>query len=231
MPRTRLRHVVASGWFVSFGLFYEPMRPRIRRRFEHIENIIHGFNDQVRADGRKLTVLIFPTRIQVDEDHWRATVRAYGLDESKFDLLAPNRELHDFFSRHDIDYVDLTTALRADQKEFEEPLFLPLGDMHFSAHAQGAVARAIAERQLSDRRALGARASQPSGTRSFPASPEAGGPEIRRIGTEIPIDESSPHLASRRETQRFVAQFHLNYIPRRVSRWFTGAMGSRDPGR
>ena len=151
MPkRSRRRHVVASGWFVSFGLFYEPMQPAIRKRFEYVKGIIRGFHEQVRADGRRFTVLIFPTRIQVDGDHWQATVRAYGLDASKFDLLAPNRELHQFFTRHAIDYVDLTEPLRAEREQSEEPLFLPLGDMHFSPHAQRVVARAVAERELVD---------------------------------------------------------------------------------
>ena len=103
---------------------------------QRMERAVAGVRDAVEARGVPLVVVPIPARLEVDERDWSATVARYGLDPAAFDRERPRREFADFCAREGIASIDLAPAFRAAAARGER-LFLPAGDMHWSA--RGAV--------------------------------------------------------------------------------------------
>jgi hypothetical protein len=133
----RPRRVHALDLVHSLGLYLAgEAPPLVEEAVQRMERAIAGVRDAVEGRGVSLVVVPIPARIEVDERDWSATVARYALDPAAFDRERPRRELADFCARAGIASIDLAPAFRAAAARGER-LFLPAGDMHWSA--RGAV--------------------------------------------------------------------------------------------
>lgn len=139
------RHVFACGFYVSLGLYYQPILPEVEKLYSDFEKVMIGIKDQTEKHGSRLLVVIFPIRVQVVESDWELLRKYYSLDPMKFDLTYPNRRISSFFHEVGIHYLDLLPAFKQFARNQKEPLYRPRGDMHFNERAQRLAAEVIAE--------------------------------------------------------------------------------------
>lgn len=136
-------------FYHGLGQFYAPGLPEVDRAFADLNRALERMRDTCAKNGIEFRVAIFPQRYQVDNVNWRATVRQYGLNPSRFDLMQPNRRIADFCAKNEIPCLDLTPAFA--QVSPNQNLFMPMGDMHFSAAGDDLAARRIAGWRMKDR--------------------------------------------------------------------------------
>lgn len=130
-------------FYHGLGQFYTPMLPEVERALNDLNSAIERMQAACAASGTEFRVVIFPQRHQVDDENWRATVKRYGLDAGRFDLMQPNRRIVDFCAKSKIACLDLTPAFA--QAAPKQSLFMPMGDMHFNADGDALAAQLIAE--------------------------------------------------------------------------------------
>ncbi len=129
-------------FYHGLGQFYRPPLPEVDRAFADLNAALGRMKAACAKNGIEFRVAIFPQRYQVDDVNWRATVKQYGLNPAHFDLAQPNRRIAGFCENNGIPCLDLTPALA--QAAPGRKLFMPLGDMHFSAAGDELAAREIA---------------------------------------------------------------------------------------
>ncbi len=139
-------HVNAAGYYISLGLFYQPLLPEIERMFVDFEEAIAGIHARTAQDGAELLVVLFPVRIQVSGKSWELLQHTYALDGRRFDLGYQNRRLKTFFDANGIATLDLLPAMKRVTEEEQASLYRRRGDMHFNEHGQRVAAEVICER-------------------------------------------------------------------------------------
>jgi hypothetical protein len=138
------RHVYATEWFVSLGLFYRPGIPEIQEAYKDMDETLTGMGQAVRTNDTAFLVLLFPVRIQVAEKDWDLLARFYALDRGQFDLQKPNRRVLAVCEQHSIECLDCTPALQEWYGTHGEPAYRARGDMHFNERGQQVVAEYLA---------------------------------------------------------------------------------------
>jgi len=116
----------------------------IELAWERLAGVLAATRDLVDREGSRLALVVFPQRYQVRRADWEATVAAYGLVPSCFDLQLPQHRLAALGKRLGVPVLDPTAALEAAATSSGQALYLPRGDMHWSAAGHRAVARALA---------------------------------------------------------------------------------------
>lgn len=111
--------------------------------WERLAELLAATRDLVERQGSRLALVPFPQRYQVARADWEATVAAYGLVPACFDLQLPQRRLAALGERLGVPVLDPTAVLEA-AAGAGQALYLPRGDMHWSAAGHRAVARALA---------------------------------------------------------------------------------------
>jgi len=132
----------------SLGFFLKPDPGEVDLAFERLTRTLAGYAATTRESGTGLLVLLFPQRYQVQPEDWEATVEGYGLVASRFDLAAPSRRIAESCRAGGIDVLDLTGPLAAEHARTGRSLYLPAGDMHWSAAGHRAVAAALTRKVL-----------------------------------------------------------------------------------
>ncbi len=144
-PRNSLRrHVYGGGYFVSLGLFYQPLMPEIRQMYEDFEATLAGFQQAARGAGAELALVLFPTRIQVSERDWQLLQKTYSLDAMKFDLTYPTSRIVTYCEKIAIACLDLAPQMRRLDEHGDGPFFRARGDMHFNERGQEVIAEQLA---------------------------------------------------------------------------------------
>lgn len=138
------RHVYAGGFFVSLGLFYQPLMPEIRQMYEDFEATVAGFQQATRSAGAELALILFPTRIQVSERDWQLLQKTYSLDATKFDLTYPTSRIVTYCEKIGIACLDLAPHMRRLDELGDGPFFRARGNMHFNERGQAVVAEQLA---------------------------------------------------------------------------------------
>ncbi len=88
------------------------------------------FLDERNVD---LIVSFFPQRYQVSPKDWDRVVHQYGLRESCFDRLRPNKLLDAFCKKNDVFCVDGTQKMKQVHMQNDWQLYQPRGDTHWNA--------------------------------------------------------------------------------------------------
>ncbi len=127
----------------GLGIFLSPPPPEIDAALARTERVLGAYAAAARENGARLLVVLFPQRYQVQEKDWEATVRGYGLRAAAFDLDGPNRRLSEYCAANAIACVDLAGPLRDAHKRGGRSLYLPGGEMHWSAAGHAAAAAAL----------------------------------------------------------------------------------------
>ena len=139
MPNSR-RNVFAADLNTSPGLFYPPLLPAVEKIFSGFEEALSGFAENVKKNGGRMMLVLFPVRIQVSEEDRVLLSKFYSLDLSKFDFDYPNRRLIRFCEAHQILCLDLLLPFRNHYRRYGESLYFSGGDMHFNEKGQELIA-------------------------------------------------------------------------------------------
>lgn len=127
----------------SLGHFYSRQSiPMVEDSYDDLLFYLYGIHSVCERNNVDLVMVLLPQRFQVSERDWRATVFAYGLDASAFDLLKPNRRILTWCRDNGVHCLDLLPEL---QTAPTSPLYLPLGDMHWNAEGQRLGAERLAQ--------------------------------------------------------------------------------------
>ncbi len=110
--------------------------------WERLAGVLAATRDLVDRQGSRLALVAFPQRYQVASADWEAAVEAYGLVPACFDLRLPQRRLAALGERLGVPVLDPTAVLESAASS-GQALYLPRGDMHWSAAGHRAVARAL----------------------------------------------------------------------------------------
>jgi hypothetical protein len=84
------------------------------------EAVLIELSALAKQNGAELVIAQVPDRFQVEETYWDQWVQKYRLDPSEIDLDAPNRHVQAFARKHGIQYLDLTSPLKARQQEHQD---------------------------------------------------------------------------------------------------------------
>jgi len=148
----------------------KPVSPEMETEWKLSEEILLKLRDSVRARGRRLLVVLFPSELQAVRAEWEREVRAEKMSPDTFDLDAANRRLADFCGREGIPVLDLLPGFRK-ATDSGEVLYLP-SDHHWNPRGHALASRLI----LAELRARGWLAAP-----TAPASAPAGHPSLRKF--------------------------------------------------
>ena len=135
----------------GLGMYLKDPPDAIDQAYARLFAILSDAKSACDVAGVHLAVLVFPQRFQVQPADWTAASATYHLRPDAFDLMQPNRRIGEWCDANGIPCIDPTDAMRAHHVATGEELYLPLGDMHWSAaghHAWFAGARRDLERLL-----------------------------------------------------------------------------------
>lgn len=116
----------------GFGVFADPLPPEIEVAYQRLFRVLEAFALICRQHHILCAVQIFPQRYQVQPEDWARTVKEYGLEASRFNLMSPNQKIAAFCREHGIICIDPTAAMAKWYSETQKPLYLPRGDMHWN---------------------------------------------------------------------------------------------------
>jgi hypothetical protein len=155
---TRLRVVQAIGhrpramlsWYEEYrsprtfdpmhglGFFLDEPPGDIKAAHDRLVRVLAAYQALLDTQGTRLVVAIFPQRFQVQPRDWRLVVAEYGLEESCFDLMAPNRRIRAFCEARAITIIDPTQAMAETHHATGADLYPLRGDMHWNAQGHRA---------------------------------------------------------------------------------------------
>jgi hypothetical protein len=132
--RTKYRHL---------RIFQVPQPPETEAEWRLAEELFLRLRNEVRARGKELLVVLFPSEIQVDRKKWEEGLEDEALIGSVFDLEAPNRRLKAIFGNAGIPTLDLLPVFRK-ATDAGEVLYLAT-DHHWNSEGNRLAARTILE--------------------------------------------------------------------------------------
>jgi lysophospholipase L1-like esterase len=116
---------------------------------EHLVRAIRAFQQtlgalkrRVMKDGARLLVAYIPARFEVNPEDWERTQARYRIGNKKFDPRSLVFRLMTAASQEDVEFLDLTDALKATRGWFARPYFDT--DSHWNARGAAAGASAVA---------------------------------------------------------------------------------------
>jgi hypothetical protein len=116
----------------GFGVFTNPFPSEVEKAYQRLFRILEGFSLICRQHGIIFAVQIFPQRYQVQPQDWINAVADYGLQASRFNLMAPNEKIDAFCREHGLVCIDPTAAMARWYADHRKPMYLPRGDMHWN---------------------------------------------------------------------------------------------------
>ena len=125
----------------GLGLYYaRDEAGLIDDTFAAVGNDLRKVAESCREHERPCIAALIPQRFQVDPREWAAVAFDYGLASEAFDLGLPNRRVTEVCSDVGLTCVDLLPSLR----EAGGRLYMPRGDMHWTAPGHRVAAEALA---------------------------------------------------------------------------------------
>jgi hypothetical protein len=130
-------------------VFRKPVPPEMEEEWRLSEQLFYRIRDEVRAHGKKLLVVLFPSELQAVQAQWEEEVRGGKMSDATFDLDAANRRATKICQEAGIPVLDLLPTFRA-VTNTGRILYLPT-DHHWNPQGH----RLAAETILADLRARG----------------------------------------------------------------------------
>ncbi len=113
---------------------------RMNRGWNTTQSIMLEAAETAKVHHHRLVVIILPTSYQVYPEIWDKYISGMKINPLLYDLDKPQRILKEFFTQHNIEFVDALPILR---KEAAGPLlFFPI-DGHLTAEGHKVVANAV----------------------------------------------------------------------------------------
>jgi len=116
----------------GLGIYLKSYPGEITRAYQRLFTLLQAYKGFCKARGITFIVTLFPQRFQVQQGDWKETVEAYGLDESCFDTMLPNKIIMEFCRENRINCIDPTLQMREVYQRTGRSLYLPRGDMHWN---------------------------------------------------------------------------------------------------
>jgi hypothetical protein len=116
----------------GLGFYIASPPPVIEESYRRLYRLLSAFKRYCMEKNILLIVCLFPQRFQLQEKCWEKTRQKYSLNESAFDLNAPNRKIVDFCNKEKLVCIDPSDAMREIYEQTGEDLYLPRGDMHWN---------------------------------------------------------------------------------------------------
>jgi hypothetical protein len=101
------------------------------------------FRDEVRADGRRLIVVLIPTKEQIEDDYWQTFSRHLGLDPT-LDRFVVNRRIQSALHAKGVTTVDMTAVFEGLESRRSGPFYYR-GDGHWNSYGHEAAAGALVD--------------------------------------------------------------------------------------
>ena len=106
--------------------------------------VLEKLETDVKDDGGRLALCVFPTMAQVYDRYWKVLVQKYEPEwTDERDRFLPQDILAEFCRSHDIDFIPLSRKMMTAARETHERFYLD-GDIHFNAHGHAFTARELA---------------------------------------------------------------------------------------
>lgn len=138
------RKVYERDFFTSINLFFTPPTLFTEQSFQRSETTLAGIAALLQVREVALTVVLLPTRFQVDRRDWQLLKQRLALDGQRFDLRAPNRRLLALCAKKALRCLDPTDAMQAHIRKTGARLYRPLGDMHLNEAGNAFIAEWLA---------------------------------------------------------------------------------------
>lgn len=114
----------------------------IRRGWELDQRLFLELRDFVRGRNVRLIVVILPESYQMYEDTWSRYLNTFHIDPNLYDLEKPQKLLAEFFTKNQIEFVDVLPELRPVGKGTR--VCYPI-DAHLTPAGHRVVAQALCE--------------------------------------------------------------------------------------
>lgn len=112
------------------------------RALKVFQQTLGALKRRVTKDGARLLVAYIPARFEVNPEDWERTQARYRIGNKRFDPRSLVFRLMTAASQEDVEFVDLTDALKATRGWFARPYFDT--DSHWNARGAEAGAKAVA---------------------------------------------------------------------------------------
>ena len=117
----------------ALGFFISPSPPIIKDAYKEVFLTISELKKFLDHQNIDLIVSIFPQRFQISPEDWDLFVYEYGLQESCFDLLHPNKLFQSFCEKNNIFCIDGTRKMQLAHSKMDSMLYQPRGDTHWNS--------------------------------------------------------------------------------------------------
>ena len=117
----------------ALGYFLKAPPPVVDEAYDYLFFKILELKKFLDARNIDLIVSIFPQRFQVALKDWESAVYQYGLKESCFDRMRPNKLFNVFCAKNDVFCIDGTPMLKQIHMRDKAQLYQPRGDTHWNA--------------------------------------------------------------------------------------------------
>ena len=117
----------------ALGFFINPSPPIIKDAYDELFLKISKLKKFLDSRGIDLIVSLFPQRFQVAPKDWDMFVFEYGLNDSCFDTLHPNKLFKSFCEMNDVFCIDGTQKMKQTHAQIGLNLYQPRGDTHWNA--------------------------------------------------------------------------------------------------
>ena len=150
MLRHRVRSDMRVDAFLSkFGASFKPEIPMDLRRSEantrrwpYTVNLLSSFHDELARSGRRLTVVLFPTKELVLDDHFERMLAATNAPPHTVERFGFRDYAVRRLREHGVDLIDLTDVIRAIPQDERRQLYF-VSDGHWTPSGHRLAAREI----------------------------------------------------------------------------------------
>lgn len=120
----------------------------IRDQMQYTIDFVTDFDRTLKLEGRRLVVLIIPTKEQIEDVYWKAISRFFDVEDSST-RFTYNRMLARQLKKHGTAFIDMTKILMIKQMSGEGPFYFRT-DGHWNIKGHDIAAQSLAEYFLSN---------------------------------------------------------------------------------
>lgn len=128
----------------DFVFLLDPQPPELEVGWTRTAHHLSDLKILVEAHRAGLLLVLIPMREQVDDEQWKQIVRAFGLQDVRFDMALPQRRLQKIAHELGIETLDLLEPLRA-AAHYQDVYFPNYDDGHWNSNGHLVAADVLAK--------------------------------------------------------------------------------------
>jgi len=114
----------------------------VQKGWDLDQHLFLELKDFVQKHNMRLIVVVLPESYQVYESAWNRYLQTFKIDPNLYDLEKPQKLLAEFFTKHEIEFVDVLPAMRSAAKDTR--VIYPI-DAHMTPAGHQVVAKMLCE--------------------------------------------------------------------------------------